>query len=80
VNITGSGFLSSAANTVNVDGSVFVSGKTATSNGTVITITLSKLSAGNGSLWKTQTLAVGAHQITVTNSNGTSNAVTFTVK
>ncbi len=79
VTITGAGFLSSAGNTINVDGSVFESGQTS-SNGTTITFTISRLAANYGSAWGSQAIALGTHQISVTNTNGTSNAVTFTVK
>jgi hypothetical protein len=79
ITITGAGFVSSAGNTVNLDGSSFVESRTSYSSGTLITFTLNKLSASSDSVWYGQTIPVGAHQITVTNANGTSNTATFTV-
>jgi plastocyanin/peptidoglycan hydrolase-like protein with peptidoglycan-binding domain len=79
VTIKGAGFLSSAANTIYVDGVAFVSGKTSSSSGTSITFTMNKNSADSGSSWYGQAFSVGTHQISVSNSNGTSNTIDFTI-
>lgn len=91
--ITGTGFLpttssctygetgcgSTGGNTINVDGQIYESNVNYISYPTTLEFLVGTITSNNASTPINKAWTRGAHQVSVTNANGTSNTVTFTV-